>query len=72
MFANETTAKIEAGELKEKSEEKIGELFDKMVAQKIIEMMDGQVWFRIASYYGEYYLTIYYDNLSNRPNGEDL
>lgn len=30
------------------------------------------VWFRIAEYYGEYYLTIYYDNEINKANGEDL
>lgn len=33
---------------------------------------DNTVWFRIARYYSEYYITIYYDNLLNYPNGEDL
>lgn len=32
----------------------------------------GVVWFTIFRYYGEYYIGIYYDNLNNRPNGEDL
>lgn len=32
----------------------------------------GMVWFTIFRYYGEYYIGIYYDNLNNRPNGEDL
>lgn len=33
---------------------------------------DNSVWFRIVKYYGEYYLTIYYDNEINKANGEDL
>lgn len=32
----------------------------------------GCVWFTIHEKYGEYYIGIYYDNLNNRPNGEDL
>lgn len=32
----------------------------------------GMVWFTIFRSYGEYYIGIYYDNLNNRPNGEDL
>lgn len=32
----------------------------------------NMVWFRIYEYKGEYYLTIYYDNLYNKANGEDL
>lgn len=30
------------------------------------------VWFRICKSYGEYYITIFYDNEYNRANGEDL
>ena len=30
------------------------------------------VWFRICESYGEYYITIFYDNEYNRANGEDL
>ena len=32
----------------------------------------GMVWFRIYRSFGEYSIAIYYDNLNNRPNGEDL
>lgn len=32
----------------------------------------GSVWFMISEYYGKYYISMYYDNLLNRPNGEDL
>ena len=30
------------------------------------------VWFRICKSYGEYYITMYYDNEYNHANGEDL
>lgn len=30
------------------------------------------VWFRICENYGEYYITMFYDNEYNHANGEDL
>lgn len=30
------------------------------------------VWFMISEMYGEYYITMFYDNEYNRANGEDL
>ena len=30
------------------------------------------VWFRICESYGQYYITMYYDNEYNHANGEDL
>lgn len=32
----------------------------------------GMVWFMIYRSFAEYSIVIYYDNLNNRPNGEDL
>lgn len=32
----------------------------------------GVVWFMIYRSFGEYSIGIFYDNLNNRPNGEDL
>ena len=32
----------------------------------------GMVWFMIHRYYGKYSIVIFYENLNNRPNGEDL
>ncbi|MBR5492849.1 MAG: hypothetical protein IKV77_06960 [Alistipes sp.] len=34
--------------------------------------MHKPVWFMISEYYGEYYITMYYDNELNRANGDDL
>lgn len=35
-------------------------------------MFKKHVWFRICESYGEYYITMYYDNEYNHANGEDL
>jgi len=39
---------------------------------EMMKMVTGQVWFTIFEHYGQYYLGIYYDNLLNRPNGDEL
>lgn len=33
---------------------------------------ENHVWFKISEEYGKYFLSIYYDNEINKPNGEDL
>ena len=68
----ELDAQIESGEYKDPTEEKTTQLLQVMAAQRLIGMLDGQVWFRIVKRYGDYYIAMYYDNLKNRPNGEDL
>lgn len=32
----------------------------------------GMVWFVICEFRSKYYIVIFYENLNNRPNGEDL
>lgn len=32
----------------------------------------GQVWFMISEHYGKYCICLYYDNILNKPNGDDL
>lgn len=32
----------------------------------------GCVWFMICEFHSKYYIAIFYENLNNRPNGEDL
>ena len=48
------------------------QLISSLVGLKVIQMSNSSVWFTIFEHYGEYYIGIYYDNLSNKPNGEDL
>lgn len=35
-------------------------------------LSNRMVWFTISEYYGEYYISMYYDNGYNRASGEDL
>lgn len=35
-------------------------------------LFNKPVWFRICEHYGEYYITMFYDNEYNHANGEDL
>lgn len=42
------------------------------VMEKVESMMTGEVWFMIHRTYGLYNIGLYYDNLVNRANGEDL
>lgn len=42
------------------------------ITKKTMEYITGCVWFTIHEVYGTYQIGLYYDNLNNRPNGEDL
>ena len=52
------------------------ELYNQLILSTVrmaaIQMSKGSVWFKIFEYYGKYYIGLYYDNLINSPNGEDL
>lgn len=48
------------------------QLVSSVVGLKVIQMSKGSVWFKIFEHYGKYYIGLYYDNLLNKPNGEDL
>lgn len=43
-----------------------------MYLKEVEKRMTGNVWFMINYHLGEYSIGIYYDNLNNRPKGEDL
>ena len=48
------------------------QLISSLVGLKVYQMSNSSVWFKIFEHYGEYYIGLYYDNLLNAPNGEDL
>lgn len=48
------------------------QLISSVVRLKVIQMSNSSVWFKIFEHYGKYYIGLYYDNLLNAPNGEDL
>ena len=48
-------------------------LFFQVPNMENMEMMVMKpVWFKICESYGEYYICMYYDNIYNQANGEDL
>ena len=50
--------------------------YDRLVSSitglKVIQMSNSSIWFKIFEHYGKFYIGLYYDNLLNAPNGEDL
>ena len=42
------------------------------ILDKMASLADGDVWFMINELSGRYYIALFYDNLKNRPHGEDL
>lgn len=53
--------------------EEVKESIQKRAISMGIEMMTKKVvWFRICQLYGQYYITMFYDNEYNHANGEDL
>ena len=49
------------------------QLISAQVSLKVHQMSkNSSVWFKIFEHYGKYYIGLYYDNLLNAPNGEDL
>ena len=40
--------------------------------EESLKSLDKSVWFMISERYGKYYITMFYDNVFNKANGEDL
>lgn len=60
---------IELANPSEKTRNEVDELLYQFLLEK---SSNKTVWFIISEYYGEYGITMYYDNEYNRANGEDL
>ena len=69
---NELLSKYTEAELKNPSEEITKEIQNTTIKIGMEMMFMKHVWFRICESYGEYYITMFYDNEYNHANGEDL
>ena len=69
---NELLSKYTVAELNNPSEEITKEIQNTAIKIGMETMFMKPVWFRISESYGEYYITMYYDNEYNRSHGEDL
>lgn len=69
---NELLSKYTVEELIKPSEEITKEIQNTAIKIGMEMMFMKPVWFRICESYGEYYITMFYDNEYNRSHGEDL
>ena len=69
---NELLSKYTEAELKNPSEEITKEIQNTAIKIGMEMIFMKPVWFRICESYGEYYITMFYDNEYNHANGEDL
>lgn len=71
-YRNQLLSKYTLEELSKPTEEMKKEL-ERMAVRNTMEMLlKKPVCFRICESYGEYYITMFYDNEYNHANGEDL
>ena len=67
-FQEEILTKYTPEELEEITEDDVFRL----LYENLEDILTGSVWFTIHEHRGKYNIGLYYDNLNNRPNGEDL
>lgn len=70
---NQLLSKFTVEEIKNLSEEIKKKEMEQMAIKNTMDLLSMKpVWFRICESYGEYYISMYYDNEYNHANGEDL
>ena len=70
---NELLSRFTVEEIKNLSEEIKKKEMEQMAIKNTMDLLSMKpVWFRICESYGEYYISMYYDNEYNHANGEDL
>lgn len=70
---NQLLSRFTVEEIKNLSEEIKKKEMEQMAIKNTMDLLSMKpVWFRICESYGEYYITMFYDNEYNHANGEDL
>jgi hypothetical protein len=69
---NEVLKKYSPEQLENPSEDISKEVQSMALKMGMDMLFKKPVWFRICESYGEYYITMFYDNEYNHANGEDL
>lgn len=69
---NEVLKKYSPEQLENPTEEISKEVQSMALKMGMDMLLKKPVWFRICESYGEYYITMFYDNEYNHANGEDL
>lgn len=71
-FREQTQSKYTLEQLENPSDEIELELFAESFLALSKAVKNKSVWFMISEHFGNYYITMYYDNELNMANGEDL
>lgn len=71
-FINQISSKYTPEQLEALTEEIKTEMMAEAASFLFTHIANKSVWFIISEYYGKYYITMFYDNEYNRPQGEDL
>lgn len=66
------SSKYTEEQLSNPSEELEKEMLSTLISYTLDKATKKTVWFMINEVYGEYYITMYYDNEYNKASGEDL
>lgn len=70
---NQLLSRFTVEEIKNLSEEIKKKEMEQIAIKNTMDLLSMKpVWFRICESYGEYYITMFYDNEYNHANGEDL
>lgn len=71
-FQSLICSKYTKEQLENPSEEISNDIYEEAAMYALDKATKKTVWFMISKNYGEYYITMFYDNEYNRANGEDL
>lgn len=70
--AAEVWAKYTSEQLQNLSDETKTKIYNEVINAILERVRNKPVWFMISELYGNYYITMFYDNEYNRAHGEDL
>lgn len=71
-FEEKVLQKYTENELENSTDDVNEELLKSTILYAMELASKKAVWFSISESYGEYYISMYYDNEYNKANGEDL
>lgn len=72
MLKNKLYLKYTEEQLKNPTEEMKVEIFRESLTAMLDVVSKKSVWFTISEFHGKYYISMFYDNVYNQANGEDL
>lgn len=72
MLKNKLYLKYTEEQLKNPTEEMKVEIFRESLIAMLDVVSKKSVWFTISEFQGKYYISMFYDNVYNQANGEDL